>query len=148
MPTIQVSSRGNLIRAEKKNLHHVNQNDGDHEVGTPAMESTDVPAERDGMIQRLQAVPGFAGGRNVDEGEQDAGDDLQDEDDERGAAENVKPAGGFARHRMLGGFANGGGRVAAARRTIRRFSGSGAWKFPAYVESRRWDFREWAVRRL
>ena len=53
------------------------------------------------MIESLQAIPGFAGGRHVDQREQDAGNDLQHEDDERGAAENVEPARGFARHSML-----------------------------------------------
>ena len=55
-----------LEGAEQKDLHHVNQNDRDHEVRAPAMERADVPAERDGMIQRLQAVPGLTRRRNVD----------------------------------------------------------------------------------
>ncbi len=98
---------GKFVGAEQKNLNHVDQNDGDHEVGAPAVERANVPAEGDGVIEGLQAVPGFSGGGNVDEGEQDAGDDLQNEDGKGGAAENVEPAGGLARYGMLDGFANG-----------------------------------------
>ena len=99
---------GKFICAEKKNLDHVNQNDGNHEVGAPTMERADVPTEGDGMIEGLQAVPGFAGGRHVDNGQQNAGDNLHDEDDEGGAAKDVKPTGRFSRHSMFRGFANGG----------------------------------------
>ena len=68
------------------------------------MEGADVPAERDIVIQRLQAAPCLAGGRNVDQSQQDAGDDVQDEDRESSAAKNIEPAGGFSWNRMLGGL--------------------------------------------
>ena len=50
------------------------------------------------MIEVLQAVPGLGGGRYVDEREHDAGEDLEDEDRERRAAEDVPPACRPRRH--------------------------------------------------
>jgi len=68
-PTTQVSSRGNFIGAEEKHLNHVNEHDGDHEVRAPAVEPANEPAERDLVIEGLQAVPRFAGRGHVDERE-------------------------------------------------------------------------------
>src|SRR4051812_21828542 len=48
----------------------------------------------------MQGVPRFSRRRNVDEGEEDAGHDLKDEDDERRASEDVGPARGSAWHRV------------------------------------------------
>src|SRR5580698_2543403 len=53
------------------------------------------------MIQRLQTVPGFSGGRNVEQREQNSGDDLQPENYECAAAENVEPARRTFRHGMV-----------------------------------------------
>jgi len=89
----------------------MNENDGDHEVGTPTVECADVPAKGDGVIESLQAVPGFAGGGDVDDGKQHASDDLHDKDNESRAAENIEPTGGFARDGMLGRFAKRGGEL-------------------------------------
>ena len=68
---------GKLVGAEEKDLRHVDEHDGDHEVGAPAVNGAQKPAERDVVVEELQAVPGFAGGGGVDEREQNAGDDLQ-----------------------------------------------------------------------
>ena len=94
------------------------------------MESTDVPAERDGMIESLQAVPGFAGGGDVDDGEQHAGNDLHDKDNESGAAENIKPTGGFARDRMLSSFAERGGELQAGVEPIAELLDQAHGSFP------------------
>jgi hypothetical protein len=102
-----------FVSAKEKNLNHVNQDDGDHEIRAPSVERADVPAERDTVIQRLQAVPCLSGGRHVDQSEQDASDDLQDEDRESSAAKNIEPAGGLARNNMLGGLTDGGGELQA-----------------------------------
>ena len=66
------------------------------------MQGAYEPPQRDLVIQSLQAIPGFSGRRHVNQRQHDAGNDLQQEDNERGAAENIKPASRFARHRMFG----------------------------------------------
>ena len=119
---------GKFVGAKKEDLHHVDEHDGDHEVGAPAVEGANEPAEGDVVIKDLQAVPGFGGGRNVDKREQNAGDDLQDKNGEGGAAENVAPTGGVARDGMLGGFADAGRRTASGVRTSLRPGRSCAWR--------------------
>ena len=66
----------------------------------------DEPAERHLMIQSLQAAPCLAGRGHVNQRQQNSGDQLQNEDGERGAAKHVEPARRVARHGMFGGFAN------------------------------------------
>ena len=56
--------------------------------------------KRDLMVENLQTVPGFSGGGHIEEGEQNASDNLKPEHSERGAAKNVRPAGCFARYRV------------------------------------------------
>ena len=58
------------------------------------------------MIEDLKTVPRFAGGRYVNRGEKDAGDDLQNEKHETGGAEDVPPRGSLRRHRMRGRVAD------------------------------------------
>jgi len=65
------------------------------------------------LIKSLKAVPSFTGGRHVDERQHDARNDLKHEHDEGSAAENIKPARGFARNGMLGGLADGGTKLKA-----------------------------------
>ena len=60
---IQVSSRGIFVGSEQKHLRHMNEDDGDHEVGAPSMHRADEPAKRNLMIQGLQAAPCFAAPR-------------------------------------------------------------------------------------
>src|SRR5262249_32809956 len=100
-----------LVGPEKEDLHHVDEDDRDHEVRAPAVHGADEPSEGHVLVEGLQAAPGFPGGRRVDEREEDPGHELLDEDDERGAAEHVPPARGVARHRVLGRFADGGGEL-------------------------------------
>ncbi len=98
---------GKLVGSEQRHLHHVDQHNGDHEVRSPAVHAAQEPAQGYAVVQVLQAVPGFPGGGNVDQRQHDAGEDLQDEDGERGAAEDVEPAGRVARHPMLHRLADG-----------------------------------------
>ena len=92
--------------AKQKYLHHMNQDDGNHEVGAPSVHGADEPAKRNLMIEGLQAAPCFTGRRNINEGQQNSRYQLQDEDGERGTAEDVEPTRGVARHGMFGRFTN------------------------------------------
>ena len=69
-----------LIGAEEKDLCQVNEHDGDHEVGAPAVHGAQKPAELDVVVEELKAAPRVAGRGSVDQREQDAGHHLQDED--------------------------------------------------------------------
>src|SRR6202789_907677 len=60
------------------------------------------------VIQSLPGGRGLDSGSSVNEGEHDAGNDLQHEDHQRRAAKNIKPAGGVARDLVPGGFLDGG----------------------------------------
>ena len=66
------------------------------------MQRAQIPSERLLVVQIDEAVPGAVGGGSIDSREADAGDDLQDEHDQRRAAEDVPPARRAARHGMLG----------------------------------------------
>src|SRR3984885_1705317 len=96
-----------FVSSKEKHLHHMNQDNGDHEVGAPSVHGADEPAKRDLMIQGLQAAPCFAGRGHINKRQQNSGDQLQNKDGERGAAKDVEPAGRAARHGMARGFANG-----------------------------------------
>ena len=118
-PTIQVSSLGKFVSSEKEHLHHVDQDDRDHEVRAPAVQGANEPAERDLVIENLQAVPCFSRGRHIEEGEQNAGDQLEHEHRERGAAKDVSPACGLARDRVLHRLPDRRGELQGADRTSR-----------------------------
>ena len=45
-----------FVRAEEKDLHHVDEHDGDHEVRAPAVHGAQKPAERDVVVEELQAA--------------------------------------------------------------------------------------------
>jgi len=55
-----------LVRTEEEDLHHVNEHDGDHEVRSQPCSARMKPARRDMLIQRMQAVPGLSGRRDID----------------------------------------------------------------------------------
>jgi hypothetical protein len=80
------------------------QNDRDHEVGAPAVESSNKPSELYPVVEDLKAVPGFTSGGNIDQGEENSGEDLKDKHDKGGAPENVKPARRIAWNGVLCGF--------------------------------------------
>ena len=56
--------------------------------------------ERDLVIENVQTVPRFTRRRNIDQGQQNAGEDLQEEQRERRTAEDVPPACSLARNGM------------------------------------------------
>ena len=92
-----------FVRAEEKHLRHVDEHDGDHEVRSPAVHGAQKPAQRNLVIENVEAVPGFARRGNINQSQQNTGEDLQKEQRERGAAEDVPPARRVARHRMQHG---------------------------------------------
>ncbi len=97
-----------FVSAKEKNLNHVDQDEGDHEIRAPTVECADVPAERDVVIQRLKAAPSLSGGRYVDQSQQNAGNDLHHKHRESGAAKNIEPTGGLSRNFMLSGLTDRG----------------------------------------
>ena len=56
-----------LVGAEQEDLHHVDQDDGHHEIRAPAVQGSNEPSQGDVVIEDLQAVPGFPRGRHIDE---------------------------------------------------------------------------------
>ena len=68
------------------------------------MQGANEPAERDLVIENLQAVPRFSRGGHIKEGEENAGDKLEHEHSERRAAKDVSPACGLPRDRVLHGL--------------------------------------------
>ena len=91
---------GKFVSAEEKHLRHVDEHDGDHEVRSPAMQRAEKPAEGNLMVENVQAVPCLAAGRDIDERQQNAGEDLQEQQRECGAAKDVKPARRASRNGM------------------------------------------------
>ena len=71
------------------------------------MHCADKPAESYIVVQRLQAAPRLPSRGNVDERQENSGDELQQEDRQRRAAEYVEPTCRVSRHWMLRSFANG-----------------------------------------
>ena len=98
---------GKLVGAEEEDLHHVNEHDGDHEVGAPAVHGAQKPAERDVVVEEFEAAPRVAGGGSIDQREQNAGDHLKNENHRGGAAEDIPPARGAGRDLVLGRFDGG-----------------------------------------
>ncbi len=114
---------GELVGAEEEDLHHVDEDDGDHEVGAPAVHGAQEPAEFDVVVEELKAVPGVGRGGCVDEREQDAGHDLEHEDDGGGAAEDVPPTGSVGGDLVFGCFDEGCAEAEAMLRTSCRDRG-------------------------
>src|SRR5208282_487627 len=83
------------------------QNDRDHEVGAPAVESPNKPSELYPVVEDLKAVPSFPRGRHINQCKKNSGKDLKNKDDKRSATENIKPARRIARNGVLCGFTKG-----------------------------------------
>ncbi len=64
------------------------------------MNSAQKPSQGDAVIQILQAVPSLAGRRHIDQRQHDPGEYLQDENRQRGAAEDIPPASRLPGHPM------------------------------------------------
>jgi len=89
----------------------VNEDDRDHEIRAPAVQRSNEPPECDLVIEDLQTIPCFSGGWNIEEGEKNAGNNLESEHRERSAAKNVRPTRGLPRDSMLHDLADGGGKL-------------------------------------
>ena len=81
-----------FVGAEEKDLHQVNQHDGDHEIRTPAVQRAQIPAQPHIVIEKLEAAPRMAGSGSIDQREQNAGHHLQNQNHGRRAAEDIPPA--------------------------------------------------------
>src|SRR5262249_12702104 len=92
-----------LVRPEQEHLRHVHGHDGYHEIGAPVMQRPQKPAKGLLIIQVLQTGIRLIGRRDVDEGQTDAGHDLNEKTEERPAAEDIKPTAGAGRYRVAGG---------------------------------------------
>ena len=69
------------------------------------MHGAQEPTELLVIGQILQCRIGFVSGRHIDKREHDAGDDLQHEAEERGAAKDIEPTAGTLRNMVAdGGF--------------------------------------------
>ena len=62
------------------------------------MHGAQKPAKRDLVVENVQTVPCFPRGRHIDQSQQNTGEDLQEEQREGRAAEDVPPACGIARN--------------------------------------------------
>ena len=96
-----------FVGAEEEDLAQVDEHDGHHEVRAPAVHGAQEPSQGDAVVEELQAVPGFGGRRNIDQRQHDAGEDLENEERQRGAAEDVPPARRLARNGMRHRVADG-----------------------------------------
>src|SRR5256885_829447 len=67
------------------------------------MQRPQEPAQGLLIIQVLQTGIRLVGRRDVDEGQTDAGHDLNEKTEERPAAEDIKPTAGTGRYRVAGG---------------------------------------------
>src|ERR1700688_1660548 len=85
------------------------------------MQSPNKPAQRDAMIQGLEAAPRLACRRHINQREQYASDNLDHEARERSAPENIEPAGGFTRNGMLGRLSNRRGQLQAQIEPLTEF---------------------------
>ena len=81
-----------FISSEEEYLHHMEEDDGDHEVRAPTVQRADVPAKSDVVIQELKAPPRLAGGWAVNQRQQNAGHHLHDKENGGGASKDIPPA--------------------------------------------------------
>jgi hypothetical protein len=91
----------------------VDKDDGHHEIRAPPVHGADKPAQSYIVVQRLQTAPSLARRRNINQGQQDSRDELEKEDGECSAAEDIEPTGRVSRHGMLRRFTNGSGQLQA-----------------------------------
>jgi hypothetical protein len=81
------------------------EDDRNHEVGSPAMERANKPAKLDPVVENLKAVPCLACGRHVNQRKENSSTNLENKNDKSGAAENIEPTRRIARNGVLRGFA-------------------------------------------
>ncbi len=70
------------------------------------MHGADEPSERDVVVQGLQTAPRLAARGHVNQREKNSGNDLQQENGERGAAEYIPPACRVSGNGMFDGFSD------------------------------------------
>ena len=97
---------GKFVGAEEKTWHMWISTTATMKLEPQPWTAAQKPSQGDIVIQILQTVPGFGRRGHINQRQQNAGENLQDEDGKRGAAEDIPPARGFARDRMRNGFAN------------------------------------------
>src|SRR6185369_6296075 len=89
------------------------KDDGHHEIRAPPVHVADKPAQSYIVVQRLQTAPRLAPRRNINEGQQDSRNELEKEDGECSADEDIEPTGRVARHAMLRRVTNDSGQLQA-----------------------------------
>ncbi len=102
MPLTHVSSRGLPVRLEQEDAEEVREREADQQVGRPAVDVANQPAELHLRDDELDALVGFGGARPVVEQQQDAGEHLDAEQEQRHPAEVVPDFLRVDRHAFLG----------------------------------------------
>ena len=92
-----------LVGAGEKGPHHVQADHEEQDVRGPQMDAADDGAEGVVLFQVVQAGPGFGHRRHVEQGQENAGDQLKQDEDQGGAAEGVEP-GATYRYRLVEAF--------------------------------------------
>ena len=82
-----------LIRPIQERLEHMQPDRHHHSGGSPVVEAAHERAECDLFFNELNTVVGMIGRRRIVQGEEHAGDGLQQEEKQRGRAEDINPAG-------------------------------------------------------
>ena len=83
---------GILVGPVQEDLGQMRQDQDHHARAGVVVQGAEEPAQRLLVIQKQQAFIGLVGGRHVHQRQADPGDNLDHEERERGAAENVPPA--------------------------------------------------------
>ena len=83
-----------FIRSIHEHLDHVKHHHHDQHAGAPVVETADETTAGQLGEDVSQAVVGVAGGRRVVERQQDTGEGLDEEEEQRNAAENLAPTAG------------------------------------------------------
>jgi hypothetical protein len=78
--------------------------DGDHEVRSPSMHRAQEPAERELVVQLVEARPRFASRWDVHQRQQDTRHELQHQQRHGSTAKDVPPTCCISRHGMEGGI--------------------------------------------
>ena len=94
-----VQFAGKFVGAGQKNLRHVQADHQDHGRRAVVMEAAQKMSERRLIADEVKRRIGFAGRGDVSKGQRNAGDHLNHEGAQRGAAEDIPPFG-VRRHEM------------------------------------------------
>ena len=83
------------VRVQEHDAEHMDEGDEDDEVRRPAMDGADEPAELHVRHDELHAVEGLGDRGAIVEQQQDSGHHLDDEQEQRDAAEVIPGSGGM-----------------------------------------------------